>query len=296
MNQHLLFMTENEKSALIRLLDDPDKNVYSAVEKRIMDEGESMIEPLERAWACNEDNLLLQKRVEELVPIIENNAMLKLFMDWASHPDSLLKAAWLMSKLLDFKVSEEVFTARYNELKIHLFQYGFSNYSPLEHIKIMNFIFFRKMGFKPCKTDDFTRIISSSPLCVLDEKAGTPESLALMYLMYARDAGLPIVGVNLPKNFVLAYHDDLAGTRFYINPTTCGSVFYKSEIDSFLKNIKLPQKMEFYKPCDNITIVQRLLLRLEFSYKYNNRQKEADLVRKIINAMPGGLDDKIGWT
>jgi len=288
--QHL-----NEIDALIRLLDDPDKGVYSAVEKKILSVGEPMIAALEKAWTANEHNSLLQKRVEKIVPVIESNVMLDLFREWAEHPDSMMKAAWLLSRLNDFSLTEEAFAVKYNELKTHLFQYGFSNYSPLEHIKIMNFIFFRKMGFKPCKPEDFTNPSTCYPMSVLDTKTGNPESLALLYMMYAQDAGLPVVGINLPKNFILGYHNVDFGTRFYINPTTSGSVFHKSEIDSFLKTIKLEPKTHYYGPCSNLTIVHRILIRLEYSCRCKENFKMADKILRIINALPGKLDSTIEW-
>ncbi len=288
-------MTEREIDALIRLLDDPDKNVYSAVEKKILSVGEPMVGPLEKAWVANEDNMLLQKRIEDIIPIIETDTVQQQLTEWAQNPQSLAKAAWIISRIGDFPLQEAGFMAKYNELKIHLFQYGFNNYSPLEHVKIMNFIFFRKMAFKPCKPHDFTTPSGSYPISVLETKIGTPETLALFYLMYAQDAGLPISGVNLPKNFILSYQAAYQESCFYINPTTSGSVFHKNEIDSFLKNLKLEPKLDYYSPCNNITIVHRILKRLEFSLRFNHQDDMADRIRKMINALPGQLDPSIEW-
>lgn len=288
-------MTENEISALIRLLDDPDKNVFSAVEKKIIDEGESMISALEQAWADNESNSLLQKRIEKIVPTLESNAMLEKFRDWGNNPGNLMHGAWLVSRLQNFSLSLDDFTGQYNELKEQLYKYGFSNYSPIEHIKIMNYIFFRKMGFKPCKPENFANPNTCFPSCVMNTKEGNPESLALLYLLFAQEAGLPLRGVNLPKNFILSYHDSDFGTRFYINPTTTGAIFHKQEIDSFLDQLKLQKEGQFYSPCSNVILIKRLLMRLAFSYRENRQDKQADNVTRMINSLPEKLDRKIDW-
>lgn len=288
-------MTDRETEALIRLLDDPDKKTYSAVAKKILSVGEGMIPALELAWTQNESNKLLQKRIEKIVPALEHNAMTCKFKEWSLHPDSITHAAWLISRLQNFSLTEATFMEQIAQLKAHLYQYGFSNYSPLEHIKIMNYIFFRKMGFKPCRPDEFGNPNYCFPSCVMDNKTGNPETLAIIYMIMAQAAGLPIVGVNLPKNLILAYHDNDSGTRFYINPITNGAVFHRSEIDSFLETIGLEKQIQFYGPCTVSTMVIRALMRLEYSYRQKKQDSMADKVKEIISVIPCKLDDKIEW-
>lgn len=288
-------MTENEIDAIIRLLDDPDKSVYQAVKEKIISEGESMIPALENAWASNEANKLMQKRIEKIVPTLESNAMTEKFKNWTLTPDNLIEGAWLMSRLQNFSLSHDDFMNRINELKKHLYQYGFNNYSPLEHIKIMNYIFFRKMGFKPCKPEDFTNPNTCFPACVMDTKTGNPETLAIIYLIMAREAGLPIAGVNLPKNFILAYSDSNTGVKFYINPTTNGAIFNKMEIDNFLSSLNIPKQPDFYRPCSNTTTIVRALMRLEFSYRQSRQDSMADRIHRILESIPYQLDKKIDW-
>jgi len=109
-------------------------------------------------------------------------------------------------------------------------------------------------------------------------KKGNPISLSLLYSVIAQRLGIPIYGVNLPKNFILAYADEVANLKtyegdeneqilFYINPFNRGAVFGRREIDYYIKQQKLEPQKAFYIPCSNAEIIQRMILNLIFSYE-----------------------------
>jgi regulator of sirC expression with transglutaminase-like and TPR domain len=132
---------------------------------------------------------------------------------------------------------------------------------------------------------------------VILAKKGNPISLGIIYIAVAQKLGLPIYGVNLPKNFILAFIDEfyeLLGSDasnsnsdnvlFYINPFNHGAVLGKKEIDFFLKQQNIAPEDMFYQPCSNIEIIQRLLLNLIYSYEklgYDSRIKDLQTLLKI---------------
>ncbi len=59
-----------EISALVKLLDDPDKEVFQHVEQRLLEHGAAAIGFLEDAWQGSMD-ALLQERIEDLVHRIQ---------------------------------------------------------------------------------------------------------------------------------------------------------------------------------------------------------------------------------
>jgi regulator of sirC expression with transglutaminase-like and TPR domain len=128
---------------------------------------------------------------------------------------------------------------------------------------------------------------------VLETKKGNPISLAIIYLIITQKLGLPVYGVNLPKNFILAYIEDLFNTgletdpeskivSFYINPYNNGAVLTKREIDYFLEQQKIKPLDFFYTPCDNTTIIQRLLLNLIYAYERQKDQKKVNDLKKFL--------------
>jgi hypothetical protein len=89
---------------------------------------------------------------------------------------------------------------------------------------------------------------------------------------------MPVYGVDLPKNFILAYRDEVSSLQatgdnvneeilFYINPFNKGMVFGRKEIDMFIKQQKMNQEKSFYVPCSNTRIISRLLKSLANSYE-----------------------------
>ena len=293
-------MTQKETEALIRLLDDPDKTVYRAIKKKILAEGANILPDLTKAWqdakANGTGSSLLMYRFEKLVPLLQNSFIISQIEQWKSAPSDYRRIAWLVSRFDNFALDREEFDSGLDALKAMLPTYQTSNFSPLEQVRMFNNVFFNKMGFRPVNNNDFYNPLNCIPFKVITNKIGNPVSLALIYMMLAVETGLPIYGVNLPKNFILAYAGDATSVDFYINPMTMGAVFEKPEIDRFLRDdLKQKPERQFYAPCDIITIIKRLLCRLELSYRTKNDTRKSDMALKAYNTLGEPLNKVIDW-
>ena len=292
-------MTQKETEALIRLLDDPDRIVYKAVRKKILAEGANILPDLTKAWqdakATGNGGALLMSRFEALVPMLQNNLVVSQIEQWTSKPDDLRQIAWLVSRLDDFTLDREVFDDGLDSFKSMFPAYNPANFTPLEQVRMFNNVFFNQMGFRPVTNNDYYNPQNCIPYKVMLNKVGNPVSLALIYMILADELGMPVYGVNLPKNFILAYSEDQRRASFYINPMSMGVMFEKSEIDRFLQEIKLKPEQQFYSPCDALTIVKRLLCRLELSYRTKNDARHSDIALKALNTLGEPLNKVIDW-
>ena len=292
-------MSETEIKALIRLLDDPDESVYKAVRKKIIAYGANILPDLTKAWqdakASGNVNALLMSRFEKIVPLLQSNLLVGLIDDWKDNSRDLRHIAWLVSRFESFTLDKQKFDDALDALRDMIPAYGTDNFSPLEQIRIFNNSFFYRMGFKPVPISDYYNPNNCSPDHVISSKSGNPVSLALVYLMLAKEVGLPVYGVNLPKNFILAYSDDKQKVDFYINPMSNGAVFERQEIDRFLQDINLRPEQQFYAPCDAITIIKRLLCRLEFSYRNKKDTTRSDVALRAYKALGEPLTGHIDW-
>ena len=106
----------------------------------------------------------------------------------------------------------------------------------MEKLKILNYILFDLHKFSSNNTD-FYSPQNSYINQVLETRKETRSHCRLVYLAVAWKLGLPIYGVNLPKNFILAYKDELQDddlgyneedVLFYINPYNKGAVLGRS--------------------------------------------------------------------
>ncbi len=286
-------MKESEIIALIRLLDDPDAEIYHSVKKRLMETGEDCLPELKKAWQNSKNELFLE-RSTEIISSIQFQSTLSEFKKWVdTGGKDLLNAVCLISRYNFPDLDYDFLNQKIELIKTDAWLQMTDNLTPLEQIRVINHIIFNIHKFSRNNTDFYSPKNSYINL-VLETKKGNPISLAIIYLIVTQKLGLPVYGVNLPKNFILAYVEDLFNTgletdlenkivSFYINPYNNGAVLTKREIDYFLKQQKIKPLDFFYSPCDNLTIVQRLLLNLIYAYERQKDYKKVSDLKKFLD-------------
>lgn len=282
-------MKDKEIIALINLLEDPDDQVYRAVTNKIRERGVEAIPSLERAWESSL-NQELQQKIEELIQEIQFNSVKVDLRNWiSSGGENLLYGAYIVSKYqypdLYFSEIEEQIESIKKEVWIELHD----NLTALEKIRVINHILFAVNKFSRNSTN-FYSPRNSYLNQVLETRKGNPISLSIIYASVAQKLDLPVFGVNLPLNYVLAYmdphfEDDPNGVLFYINPYNRGTVLSKKDIDNFLYQQKLQPKKDYYVPCSNTISIERVIRNLLFSYEklgYTDKVNEINALLQII--------------
>lgn len=288
-------MDKKEISALISLLDDPDEKIIEQVRGRLMSYGEEIIPELEVAWENSFDSII-QGRIEQIIHTIQFDVIKKMLQEWAS-PDKqdLLEGALIMARYQYPDLDEEKIRKLFDQIRQDVWLELNNNLTALEKVRVLNHILFEVHGFSG-NTTNYHAPQNSYLNNVLESRKGNPLSLSIVYLIVARDLGIPIHGVNLPEHFVLAYldsHENYPVERenvdtvlFYINPFSKGTVFSKKEIDAFLRQLKLDPEERFYMPCSNLDIIRRLLNNLIQSYeKLGYPSKTAEL-KELLRSLP----------
>ena len=91
-------MQENKEIlALLRLIDDPDADVYETVSNKIVSFGKEIIPNLENYWETAVDTDL-QEKIEMLIHRLHFTDLKHEFSQWASGPGDILAGAMLVSK------------------------------------------------------------------------------------------------------------------------------------------------------------------------------------------------------
>lgn len=274
--------TENKISALIQLLDDPDKRVFRTVNQSLLHKGKEIIPILEEAWEDSGDQLH-QRRIENLIKDINTDTSYRELKEWISSggkdllKGSIIIASFQYPGLNTNKVEEEI-----KRISKDIWLEINDNLTALEKVRIINHFIFSEEGFGANKEDYFSpqnNFINS----LVDSRKGNPVSLSILYSLIAQEIGIPIYGVNLPKNFVLAYMDPNTDLPlFFINPYRRGVIIHRKEIDEFLKEMDIEPNSKYYMPCDNFTILERLSLNLAYSYDKQKLPKQAELYKEVF--------------
>ena len=272
-----------EISALVKLLDDPDVEVFQHVEERLLDYGNEVIDYLENAWEHSLD-ALLQQRIENIVHKIQfNNVKEDLNLWYQSGAFDLLQGALVVNRYQYPDLDEEKIILQIEEIKREIWlglQYEMSS---IEKIKLINHVFYNIYGFSG-NTKNHHDPQNSYLNQVIESKKGNQISLAILYSTLAQKLDIPVYGVNLPQHFILGYIDESRreehefGVLFYINAFNKGAIFGKHDVDQFLRQLNLDPLPGFYAPCSNVEIIKRVIRNLISAYEnLGSTEKVAEL-------------------
>lgn len=271
-----------EINALVKLLDDPDEEIYQHVQQRLLTYGNDVISHLESAWEQSLDTLL-QERIENIVHTIQfNNVKEDLNLWYQSGAFDLLQGAIIVNRYQYPDLDEQVVINQIEEIKREIWlglQYEMSS---IEKIKLINYVFYQTFGFSG-NTKNHHDPQNSYLSQVLESKKGNQISLAIIYATLAQKLDIPVYGVNLPQHFILGYIDESNAEKehdvlFYINAFNKGAIFGKHDVDQFLRQLNLDPQPGFYSPCSNTEIIRRVIRNLISAYeKLGTTDKVAEL-------------------
>lgn len=277
--------SESEINALIQLLDDSDREVYTHVHDKIVSFGIPVIPILENAWTT-EISPEMHERIEAIIHEIQFQALLEEWRELAAmeNPD-LLQGFVLVSKYHFPDLSVAELTKRLAKIRQTIWLELNYNQTALEQIQIFNQVFY---GYHHFRGEQASTQIQ--PFCIqhlLETKNGNAVSVALLYQIIANELNLPVYGVNLMRHQILAFckHNILdfsAGPElekqvmFYINPINKGIVFSRNEIKEYIKKSGIESKPEFFVPASNTALLINLLQNISLVHEENNNNRAVE--------------------
>lgn len=286
-------MEQNKIEALIALLDDTDSEVVDAVTDNLLKQGVEVIPQLEKVWETTPDEKL-QERLENVIHNIQFDTTKRNLRTWYKEGAiNVLEGATYLAQFQFPEINFEKLDALIDKIKDDIWLEIDNKLTALEKVKILNYVIFDLHKFRR-NTNNFYSPQNSFINQVIETKKGNPISLAIIYLSVAAKLKLPIFGVNLPKNFILAYKDDLrlydSGDEmhdiiFYINPYNKGAVLGKREIDYFIQQQKLNTDKTYYLPCDNKDIIIRLINNLLLSYEKLGFNDKIERLKELLKSV-----------
>lgn len=279
--------------SLIRLLDDPDEEIYSHVRKELWSLGTEVIPNLENMWENQRLGNLYESRIETLIHELHLSALKGHLVEWwkKDTPD-LLEGLTLVSNYKYPNLEIEDLNSQISDLTQEMYDSVFDYHTALEKVQIINHFIYDEHQFKGNKSG-FHETENSILKDVLDRKKGNPLSLAILYILIGRQLDLPIYGVNLPRHFVVAFLDPYHITQpledspvlFYINTFSNGEVFGKEQLEDFLEKINVAPKPNYFKPCNAKEILKRTLNNLMYSYTKSDEVAKAEEIKDLINLL-----------
>ena len=285
-----MMINQKEIESLIKLLDDPDKEISEHVEDKLLSYGSEVVEYLETAWEHSFD-AVLQQRIENLVHKIQYlNVKQELELWYHGGSFDLLQGVLIINKYQYPDMDPQRIVNQIEDIKREIWVQMIYDMSAVEKVKLINHVLYGIHGFSGNTTnhqDPQNSYISQ----VLESKKGNQISLAVISSIIAQKLDVPVYGVNLPQHFILGYVDmskDFSEedcVMFYINAFNKGFIFGRRDVDSFLKQLNLKPEKSFYEPCNNEHIIRRILRNLISSYTklgYDEKVKEIEQLLEVV--------------
>ena len=282
--------------ALIRLLEDPNNQVFEQVKNELVKIGDDALSSLENAAQKNSFGDEFNERVVSLINEIQRNVLKDELIQWInSEEKDLLLGSIIVSKHHDTYLEDSLVYDAIQSLRRAIWLEFNDDQTSFEQIKIFNRIFFGVFQFKCLNKETYSpdEIDISK---VLESKQGAPLTIGLIYSIIAQSLDLPVYGVNLPNSFVLAFMDynqsnfiinqqNDFGVLFYINPKALGDILDAREIDDFLSSRNLNPNRSHFEPCSNSSLIKRMIEDLMISFQHIGDDRKASDLNELINSI-----------
>jgi regulator of sirC expression with transglutaminase-like and TPR domain len=283
-----------EISALFKLIDDPDDEVFGAVTNKIVDFGKTIIPNLEHLWETT-PNEQIQERIEMIIHRLHYKDLTEDFNQWslAGHHD-LLVGALLVSKFQYPDLSTSATLLEVEKIRRNIWLELNQYLTPLEQIRIVTGIlysYYNLKGNEVAYTDVNEFLIHK----LLESKKGNQLSNGIVYLIICDLLDIPVKAIGVPKQFVLAYfkpgyssesnEDYRDKIEFFIDPTN-GMVFTHKDIDTYFKRISVPLVGSYFKPLSNKKTIQYLVEEISKCFdneKDGYKKDELLLLAKLLD-------------
>ena len=278
---------EAEISALFKLIDDPDEDVFNTIADRLLNYGTPIIPDLEHLWENTLDEATLE-RIEIMIYKLRLQDLKEAFIEWKSKPDpSLFEGALLVTKFQFPELAIDSLRHQMEKIRRNIWL-ELNNYlTPLEQANVIRNILFSYYQIKGVevnyeKPEEF---LISAPL---QSKKGNAIANTLLYAELCQQLEIQAQFINIPKQCIIAFHasdwdpEEIVPNpqefiQFYVEGTT-GNAFSQKDLDQYMIRSNIEPKNSYYKTLSNVKIIKKNLL--EFAKCFNSptlQYKQKDL-------------------
>ena len=272
----------SQKDALIRLLRDNDPATVSLLKQQLVETGIENVATLRDLLAL--DDAAITAHVRDVLERIETDEaheeMLLCAHLFPEHGD--LEAAWW---LLTRCFSPEAPIAR---LQRRLDAWGrrlrarlaVAN-SSRERLQGLTSFMADDLGFHG-NAQEYYDPRNSLLSEVIERRLGIPISLAMLYVIVGRRAGMQIDGINLPGHFIARYE------RILFDPFHGGRILSRPDCEAILARQRLKTHSTYFAPASSRLVFMRMLANLVFIFERTGERGKHDLVMKWLKALDRG--------
>ncbi|CAN5412123.1 hypothetical protein BH09VER1_BH09VER1_10190 [soil metagenome] len=268
-----------QKDAIVRLLQDDDPETVRMVKEQLAQGGEDSISGL-RDLAELDDEQVSAHALDVLAEIASQGAdeEFLLLCHFFNDESDLEKACWMLSSALEPQVGTELFEHKINNWGRQFLVKISGVVSTRERVRTLADFMAGELCFRG-NTDDYYCERNSVLPCVIETRMGIPITLAILYMMVARRAGMKVDGINLPGHFIARHGDVL------FDPFHRGRILTKADCEEILKRQNLKLRASHLQAASQQQILLRVLANLLYVYDLQKDLEKHARVRLWIKAL-----------
>jgi transglutaminase superfamily protein len=283
--------SNKEITALLRLIDDPDDEVFDTVASKLFHYGKEIIPNLEQLWEVTADEAV-QERIELLIHRVHFHDLQHDFVEWSkTKQPELLRGAILVARFQFPDLNVPAILTQFDQIRRNIWL-ELNNYlTPLEQVNVFNSIlysFYKLSGHELTEREPRYFFINQ----VLESKQGNAYTIGLLYLALAEMLDVPIFAVDVPRQFIFAYIDTLQSffssdkdriqqIQFYVDPIS-GVVYTQKDVDTYLRKINAHDKESYFKTMNTKRVIYKMLEELSLCYRYRREDHKADEIQQLM--------------
>lgn len=274
--------TKKEIESLIYLLEDPDPEVQTGVQKRFKEIGEHAV-PLLDQYRSETVRSSEKASISEIIYQITYNNVLDEFsgiLEQGGFNRRQLEYALLtLSKFGNPTLRIQEYQKKLDKLSSQIGNEIAYTPSITEKMQILLQYVFRELRFRGDSTD-YHHTDNAYLDRVIDRRKGLPIMLSTVVMFLGRRLNLPFYGVNMPIHFMLMYKTH--NQEILIDPFDGGTIVTYNQCCYFLKKNGIEPRPEHLEKADESDILIRCIRNLKHSYAKSGNEQRVDGLQKFL--------------
>jgi len=263
---------------IIELLNDNDADIIASMRHKLFELGE---ETVRKVLQTTDPNSRAHKEASRVLMRFQEPSLEERFRNLTTDQNGdidLEEGAFTLARFAYPDLDVGSYKTRLGHMAFELAPQVAPDDHPIRVIRTLNHYLFETQKFRaPLKYDPDDTFLNR----VLDRKRGWPITLSVIYLILGQRIDLPLVGVAMPKHYIVKYNAP-SGQEIYIDPYNHGQVLTPNEcadmIGAKLTDDLLPE-------ATNRFTLFRMMNNLKHTYISMAEDKNAKAVDNLIQIL-----------
>ena len=268
-----------QKEALIRLLHDNDPETVRLVKEQLEAAGEEKIPDLQELMRVDDE--CVSRHAREVLTAISGRSAeeeFSLLCHFFGDGIDLEQACWALARAMEPGVCILPYEHKLNIWGREFLVKIAGAVSNRERVLRLSEFLSGELEFRGNAADYYCERNSLLPR-VIENRAGIPITLTLLYMMVGSRAGMKIEGINLPGHFI-ARHGEV-----YFDPFHEGRILARRDVEGILLRQGLALKDCHLRPATHRQVILRILANLYYVYDLHGDCQKRERIRHWMQAL-----------